>query len=508
LELELKRRCIAHYETVLDITASHEETMEMIVPDAYPDILRIIDTDGVVCIRSREVRNGEAEVSGTVKTHVLYVPESGAGLCRLALDIPFTHRFEGAGLDTRSFPVVTASLRAADARSINPRKILARVDVLLCLKVLRPGELEISTGAEAPSETGLQVRMTQEEAWFVTGVSEKVFSFSDDVPLPAGRPEAKTILKTKAELECQEAKRIGQKLVLKGEARLWVLYEGGRGFATAPLTLPFSQIMEMSGASEGAECAVALSLTELDVDPAPESVEGHALSVSLQILAQATATETIALPLLTDLYSTAFELAPARAACSLRTCAGRNRSRQTVRELLETTELPQSVLDAHVRVGAVQESGDGESRTVQAEVEITVVYLGEDGGVLSAMRRLTVSASMDAMGAGRACAYCEGEVFAAPSAEGVEARFTICFERMGVCTRKCMCVSGVPTENAVALDRAGRPSVVLRMPDDAEDLWSLAKAYHTTPEDILVANGLDAEAALPRGRLLLIPKRR
>ncbi|NCU21716.1 hypothetical protein EOM89_13640, partial [Candidatus Falkowbacteria bacterium] len=72
--------------------------------------------------------------------------------------------------------------------------------------------------------------MAQEEAWFVTGVSEKVFSFSDDVPLPAGRPEAKTILKTKAELECQEAKRIGQKLVLKGEARLWVLYEGGRSF--------------------------------------------------------------------------------------------------------------------------------------------------------------------------------------------------------------------------------------------------------------------------------------
>lgn len=508
MELELKRRCVAHYETVLDITASHEETMEMIVPDAYPDILRIVDTDGVVCIRSREVRNGEAEVTGTVKTHVLYVPESGNGLCRLTLDIPFAHRFEGAALDTRCFPVVTASLRAADARSINPRKILARVDVLLCLRILRPGELEVCTGAQAPSETGIQVRMSQEEAWFVTGVSEKVFSFSDDVPLPAGRPEAKTILKTKAALECQEAKRIGQKLVLKGEARLWVLYEGGRGFAATPLTLPFSQIMEMGGASEGADCTVSLSLTELTVEPAPESVEGHALSVSLQILAQATAAETIDLPLLTDLYSTAYDLTPARAACSLRSCAGKNKSRQTVRELLETAELPQSVLDAHVRIGAVQESGEGETRAVQAEVEITVVYLGGDGGVLSAVRRLTVSASMEGGGAGRACAYCEGEVFAAPSAEGVEARFTVCFERMGVCARKCMCVSGVQAESAVALDRAGRPSVVLRMPDGSEDLWSLAKAYHTTMEDILTANGLDPDAALPRGRLLLIPKRR
>ena len=40
MELELERTELNGYETVLDTTLTQEETLEAIVPDACPDILR------------------------------------------------------------------------------------------------------------------------------------------------------------------------------------------------------------------------------------------------------------------------------------------------------------------------------------------------------------------------------------------------------------------------------------------------------------------------------------
>lgn len=55
MELELDRTQRSGYEAVLDTTVCREETLESIVPDACPDILRICDTEGVGATRSRVI---------------------------------------------------------------------------------------------------------------------------------------------------------------------------------------------------------------------------------------------------------------------------------------------------------------------------------------------------------------------------------------------------------------------------------------------------------------------
>ena len=51
------------------------------------------------------------------------------------------------------------------------------------------------------------------------------------------------------------------------------------------------------------------------------------------------------------------------------------------------------------------------------------------------------------------------------------------------------------------------PSVVLRLVEEGERLWDIAKACHTTRSDIIQANELEDET-VSGGRLLLIPRRR
>lgn len=92
MELELKKACFDAYEAAGELTLTQEETAETIVPDYCPDIARIIETTGKVFLHSREMRDGRAEISGTVRVTVLYTPEGEGGIRTLEFAMPLRWR--------------------------------------------------------------------------------------------------------------------------------------------------------------------------------------------------------------------------------------------------------------------------------------------------------------------------------------------------------------------------------------------------------------------------------
>ena len=77
---------------------TQEETTETIVPDYCPDIARIIETEGKIYIHNRELRDGRAEITGTVRVTVLYTPEGEGGIRTLEFAMPFTVETDGRSL--------------------------------------------------------------------------------------------------------------------------------------------------------------------------------------------------------------------------------------------------------------------------------------------------------------------------------------------------------------------------------------------------------------------------
>lgn len=75
MEYELEKTRLEGFDMVLDTGLTREETLEMIVPDACPDILRVVETDGRVLIGRREAVAGRVELTGTFQLCVLYVPD-------------------------------------------------------------------------------------------------------------------------------------------------------------------------------------------------------------------------------------------------------------------------------------------------------------------------------------------------------------------------------------------------------------------------------------------------
>ncbi len=303
MEFELERTQLDRFDALLDTTLHQEETLEMIVPDACPDILRIVETDGRVLLRSKEAHDGRAELAGTFKAAILYLPDGESGVRHLDVTIPFACSMENREIRPDCVITATARLSKADTRAVNPRKVLVRVEATVDIQVFAPRQDQLCSRVLDSTEGGIQQRIQTEDICLIAGVQEKPFPFSDEVTISAGRPAAAELLKNRITLECGESKIIGNKLIFKGSARISVLY---RGEDDAPHTvesdLPFSQIMEVSGVTEDAGCNLSLALTRAECELSEEG-DGRTITVRVEALAQAVIQERRTLTVLTDAYS-------------------------------------------------------------------------------------------------------------------------------------------------------------------------------------------------------------
>lgn len=507
MELELDRTQLSGYETVLDTTVNHEETMEMIVPDACPDILRICDTEGAVCLKSKEALDGRAEVLGSVKAAVLYLPDGEEGMRRLEVTLPFTCGADSPAVNPQCSIVAVPRVTGAETRSLNPRKVLVRVNLAISIQVFAPVYGAICSGVSGQEDAGLEQRVERCETCVTACVQEKPFTFSDEIALPGSKPEAEELLKHRIALRCNEAKVIGSKLIFKGEAQLQALYraEGGQ-LCGAEFELPFSQIMEVSGAGEESTCQVHVLLTSAEC---VLGGDGRTFSLSLGLLAQAVVREERSLELLSDVYSTAYDLSAETESYNMGRLADWGRKEQVVREILEVGVPAREVFDAYAAIGPVTQSREGSRVTVTAQTAVTVLYLSEEGSRSSVTRTVQAACTLELEeGVGCSCVCsCPTPVFATPTSGGIEVRFQVDFQYVALESRKVLGISAIRMDEGAPRDTSGRPSIVLRMVGAQESLWDIAKAYATTQQDIMQANEMEDET-MPGGRLLLIPKKR
>ncbi len=514
MELELKKCSFNYFDVIFDACAAHEETLEAIVPDACPDILRIVETEGMAFLRSCETMDGRAELGGTVRACVLYVPENERGVRKIDVSIPFSHTFDIEGASPKSRILARASIQTIEARTVNPRKLVVRVGICVCATVYNPCVLEMCTDIADGCEAEMQ--KTKRSAYMPVAIKEKSFTIVDELEIPSSKPPASEILKTTVRLVTNDAKIIGSKVVFKGTAMIKTLYFAGGGasilddICVIENELPFSQIVEVDSLDEEAECRIDLSLTGIEMSVrADMAAESRALSVSLTLEAQAIAGIVREFETISDIYSTSCEMEAEMRPYNLKSIIEKSVRRNTVREVIDVQEPCKQVIDMNARLGPAVQRREQARIFFDCDCEVTVIYFGEDDMVYNASRRFTVSYAVEAPENAviMARVSISNESFSSASASGIEVRFSVDYDIECSLAERVMAVSAVKSDGGIK-DVSGRPSVVMRFLSERECLWDVAKRYGTTVKDILTANGLEDEASAHPGRLLLIPKKR
>ena len=511
MELELKKESLDAYEAGGELTLTQEETAETIVPDYCPDIARIIETEGCVYLHSRELRDGKAEVSGTVRITVLYTPDGEGGIRTLEFAIPFTVESDGKSLQGCQYLTAETDIEHLETRMLNPRKVFTNCKLITRLTGFQKTAVSICVDAENDERLCVEKRQEQQRAVLLTHIAEKDFTFTEEMNLSPGREGAAEILTCRTQSTLTETKIVGSKLIFKGLFTISLLYRTADGrYCSTSGELPFSQIMEVEGAAEDAVASLRLQLTGADVQIDGDDPEGRQIAVTLYLHATAMLREERNLTLLNDLYSTAYDMTYEAAPLNFTAFCDSMVRRQMVREVLEIGVVAQSVLSVCALCGAVSVSREGSSVVLRTNVLVRALYQDEGGVPLVAERRLEVSCQLELPEDCRitATAVCPEEIQCSLGDRGIEVRFPVDFRVEAANRIKRICVFSAKVDTEKVRDMTGAPSLVLRCLGKQESAWDLAKRYNTTISTILAANQLETEEELPREKLLLIPRKR
>jgi len=512
MELELKKTSLNTYEVNGEILLSQEETAETIVPDYCPDIARIIATEGKLHIHSRELREGKANISGNVRVTVLYTPDEEGGIRTLEFAIPFHAEGEARALSGSQYLLANAETELLETRMLNPRKIFTHCKLLVRVTGYQKKPLCFSADIQEGGEKlAVEKRMELQCAILLTNITEKDYTFTEEINLSPGREGAVELLSSQVSGTVTETKLVGNKLIFKGLFLACLLYRSRNGrCASVTAELPFSQIMEVEGAAEGAVPSVQLQVTGTDFQINGDDPEGRQIAVTFYFRATALLREERELTLLNDLYSTAYEVAYEAMPLSLVSFYDTLSRRQTLREVLEIGVVADSILAIHASCGSVSVSQEKANVTLRTSVNVRVMYLDEGGVPLVAERSIDASCVMEVPEhcTVTAEAVCGEEVQGSIGDRGIEVRFPVDFQVEATSKTKKISISSAKLDLEKPKDLAGTPSLVLRCLGKQEGIWDLAKQYNTTIAAILAANQLETEEEISREKLLLIPRKR
>ena len=502
MDFELEQNVVLCYETVGQASNCQEETQEAIVPDACPDILRIVEVCAQAFPTRGETGEGQATVVGMIQAHVLYLPEKGTLLQTMPLRLPFSVREEIPGVSTDAVLEMSARVTRADARILNPRKILLRCDLLVEVTALRRREYAIASAVAHPEQGHLCQRQERIEYERISAAPRRIFPISEEIRLTGDQPPA--LLGARASAVCAESRVIGSKLIFKGKTEVEMLLQMPDGEMERRVeAFPFSQILEAKGAGENGSSHVRLEMSEFScVQPLDDPFH---LMVEGEILAMGQVRETEEMDVLVDLYSTTHMTQPEREEVRLWSPGQRVTLPMSLRDLLETDDVVRGVCNSRFLPGHVLCTREQDALTVTSHGKVCVLYLDEERQPRLMEKDVELSTRLNCpMGAQLLqMSVIPGELYLSPCAGGVEIRLSA---ELSALIARPQCVAAI-SRAAMGEPRSCegvRPSVLLRLPERGESLWDIAKACGTTREEIMQANELTGEE-IPEGKMLLIP---
>lgn len=513
MEINLNKEKINYIKSVLTTSLPHEETMEMIVPDAMPDILRIVDTDATVFLRGKSTDNGRVSVSGVIAATVIYCPEGESGVRKLELEIPFSATAGDSEITQNTRVTASVAVSSADASMINPRKIILRVDLLMDIACYNDADLMISSGIDEDNEAGIELQTDNCDISTTTGVKEKTFVISDELSVPGSNPPIGEILKYRVMIVPEDTKVVGSKLILRGNAHIAVLYSpsGGGDMTKADFTTEFSQIIELDNAAGDSSFNISLMLTNayFDAEQSPHNPEGRMLVMELHAVAQCVAAEKRRILYISDIYSTKYQLE--QSTQDLMFDSRSNiRANAVFHGVLETPSPVSRVISLNVHTGAVAHTAQMGNMAMTTPLYVNAMYMSDDGRILSSTRQYEVEANSE-VGVNSKCsaaASCGKDVYGVAVGNGIELRIPVDFNITETNQKQMKSLAGLSYDETAPIDNSKSPTLIVYRTSAGDSLWKLAKKHNSTAKLILSANGLEKEENVGEGQLLIIPKKR
>lgn len=485
------------------------------VPDSKEDVRAIMHEKGEVVIEDIRLMEEKVMVTGHLEISSLYVSEPQTMVGNLVGEIPIQ--------ETVSFPkpivredeiTIHAVIDDLRVELINSRKY--RVKAVINMEVTADCIDEGEGAVELEADDSIFRRKKEKDITELLVSKRDTLRIHDECGLPANRETVGQILSTDVCLQ-EMNYRIGEdKLVISGEADLFVIYlsAGDEKICTYECVIPIDGEVHCGGCNENdvVQTEIGLRSKEIEVKQ-DEDGEERIFDMELVLELGIKVYGESRISLLTDFYSTERECQPIYEEYEFEQLLMKNKIKFRVDGQIHTDVLfiPKKIWKVFAQVRVDEQRKEKDGMTIEGVLDVRVLYESEKEEIPLASARGLVAFEQHILipnmdentyvqlltGVDQVVGNINGE-------NEIEIKATvwadaICFEHV-----KESVICDVVEKELDCEKLAKGPGFVGYVVKEKEELWDVAKAFYTSVENIMEVNELEEEVVKPGDALLIV----
>ena len=476
---------------------------DMIVPDSKPDILNTISTSGVVSIYKKEVQSEKVRLDGTVNAYIMYMPDGADDTVRgLNTSVDFSENLNIPNCQEGMEAISNIKIKSIEAKVINGRKIGIKATLEVNLKIYSNEEVEIIN--EVQNEEDVQILKEDLKLNSLVGTGTTKIYAKDNIQIDSMDNLAE-ILQAQVCLVDKDIKISYNKVLTKAEAEIKIMYltEDNR-INTATTKIPIMGFVDMQNVNENCECEVQNNLNNLIVKP--NSNEEHSIAIEADIDITCLAYETKQINMIEDLYSTTKDITFTKREVNAVIERNRITDMYTAKENIRIPEVTGRVLDVQIAPTINNMQVRNGKVIYEGNLRLNIMFEQSNGintrGVDLPYNFDVISDKIEEKSMVETTLKIKQNDFIIRDGT-IEVTIGVEFNLSEQKSRKINMIENVEMEES---KECNTYSMVIYFVKQGDTLWSIAKRFKSTVEDIAKINDIENPNKISVGQRLYIPR--
>lgn len=483
------------------------------VPDTKSDIGHIVYSQGKLKIDDMKTVENYVRVSGKVLYQILYVIDDMEQRMSVLQGKLLFEEMVYTEEEPRGTVILKEGNVELSVSLIHSRKVSlkAMVDLELCSESEEEGVLTL----DVEEEPGLYRRWETKEILKLQTVKKDTYRVKEEFTLPNSHEIVGNVLFTDVSQRKLDTRLGTDELLIRGELLVFVLYESVDGKADwVEQMVPYEGRIECAGAEDTMYHYLSGGLTDENIDVRmDEDGEMRIIGVEVTLEIRAAVYSEEKLDILRDVYSLKETLEPETEELVMSRLVMQGGSKYKLSERLTIPELRGEILqichtDGSIKIEHTEIVADG--IMMEGVLHVSVLYVKADDEAPFEVWQGMVPFThvIECSGISADMQYEIGAVLEQLNVSligngGAEVKASIDFQLF---LRKPERVSNIQNIGAKPLDMeelSKAPGIVGYIVKEGDELWDLAKCYHTTIEGIKRINQLENDSLKPGEKILI-----
>ncbi len=293
----MEKNIVTINKKIASNTKNVEVLGDIIVPDIKPDIVNIVNANGMPFIYKEEVNSGRIRIDGNIDTYIVYLADNGENRS-IQTTLTFSESIENSGILESSLVKENLTLENIEAKVLNERKISIKAVVKIKSEIYEKSEIEINSDYEN-LENVEKLKETINIKSIVNSNKVKT-SIKEDVAVDNSF-EVSEILKTSIKVSNIENKISFNKVLAKADANVKIIFlaEDGR-IGIADSKIPIMSFIDMDKITDKNICSVDYSIRNMLFKV--NSKEMHSINCQIEFEVNCISYENKEIEIVQDMY--------------------------------------------------------------------------------------------------------------------------------------------------------------------------------------------------------------